>query len=402
MLDYTLFGESHGPVVGVLLRHVPAGIPVDGLAMERSLLRRRSEGGLSTARREEDRVQFLSGIFQGYTTGMPLVMVIPNKDVRSGDYDALRTVARPGHADLTARIKSGGHNDYRGGGHCSGRLTAPLTAAGTIALTVLAARGITITAQVEDEAALRCRAAAAKVEGDSVGGRINCTVTGLPAGVGGPDWFDAVESQIARHVFAIPAVKAIGFGAGEALAEMRGSEANDPLRTDGQRVWTTTNHNGGINGGITNGMPVVFTVTFKPTPTIEKPQDTVDMAAMENVTLSAKGRHDSCIALRAAPAVEAAAALAICQLLEEEPSDELAEDRLRLDEIDEQLVRLLAQRLEIGQKIGQIKARTGQPIRDAAREAEVLRTRGDLAPEHRAAVEAVFETIMAQMREVEQ
>lgn len=401
MLDYTLFGESHGPVVGVLLRHVPAGIPVDGLAMERSLLRRRSEGGLSTARREEDRVQFLSGVFRGYTTGMPLVMVIPNGDVRSGDYDALRTVARPGHADLTARIKSGGHNDYRGGGHCSGRLTAPLTAAGTIALTVLAARGITVSAQVEDEAALRRRAAAAKAEGDSVGGRIICTVTGLPAGVGGPDWFDAVESEIARHVFAIPAVKAIGFGAGEALAEMRGSEANDPLRTDGQGVWTTTNHNGGINGGITNGMPVVFTVTFKPTPTIEKTQETVDMAAMENVTLSATGRHDSCIALRAAPAVEAAAALALCQLLEE-PSEELAENRLRLDEIDEQIVRLLAQRLEVGRRIGRIKAQTGRPIRDEAREAEVLRTRGDLAPEHRAAIEAVFEAIMAQTREVEQ
>lgn len=402
MLDYTLFGESHGPVVGVLLRHVPAGLPVDEAQIGRELLRRRPSDPLSTARREADPVQLLSGVFQGRTTGMPLVLVIPNGDAHSGDYDTLRTVARPGHADLTAWIKSHGCCDYRGGGHFSGRLTAPLTAAGVIAREALSARGVTVAATVEDEEALRRRAAAAKAEGDSVGGRIVCTVSGLPAGLGGPDWYDAVESEIARHVFAIPAVKAVAFGAGEGFADMRGSQANDPLRTDGTRIWSTTNHNGGINGGITNGMPVVFTVTFKPTPTIEKPQDTVDMAAMANVTLSAAGRHDSCIALRAAPVVEAAAALALCQLWEAESAGDLAGCRREIDAIDEELVALLERRWEIGRRIGALKAETGQPIRDPSREAEVLRTRGDLAPEYRAAVEAVFETIMARTREVEQ
>lgn len=401
MMDYTLFGESHGPVVGVLLRHVPAGIPVDGEQMARDLLRRRPADALSTSRREPDDVRILSGVFQGRTTGMPLVLVIPNRDVRSRDYEPLRTVARPGHADYTAHVKSHGFRDYRGGGHFSGRLTAPLAAAGSIAKTVLASQGVTVTACAADEEALRRRAAEAKSEGDSVGGQIICTINGLSAGIGGPDWYDAVESEIARHVFAIPAVKAVGFGAGEDFAALRGSQANDPLRADGQRVWTTTNHNGGVNGGITNGMPVVFTVTFKPTPTIGKEQETVDLERMENVTLSAAGRHDSCIALRAAPVVEAAAALAICQLWQEEPADDLAGYRGEIDKIDEEIVDLLVKRLRIGGKIGALKAVTGAKIRDKEREAEVLRTRGDMAPEYRTAIQAVFETIMAQTREVE-
>ena len=376
MLDYTLFGESHGPV------------PDEG--------------------------QFLSGVFQGRTTGMPLVMALPNRDARPQDYEALRSVARPGHADYTARIKAKGFQDYRGGGHFSGRLTAPLVAAGSIAKTVLASQGVTVTAHVVDEENLRRRAAEAKEQGDSVGGQVACTVTGLTAGLGGPDWPDTVEGEIARHVFAIPAVKAIGFGAGEDFAALRGSQANDPLRTDGKTVWTTsnhndgtrirtvTNHNGGINGGITNGMPVEFTVTFKPTPTIRKPQDTVDMERMENVTLSAAGRHDSCIALRAAPIVEAAAALAICQLWQEEPTGDLAGYRGAIDKIDGEIVDLLAKRLQIGSKIGALKAAAGTTIRDEAREAEVLRSRGDMAPEYRTAVEAVFRAIMAQTRQVEQ
>lgn len=402
MLDYTLFGESHGPVVGVLLRHVPAGIPVDGLQMERELLRRSPNGQLSTARRETDQVQFLSGVFQGYTTGMPLVMVIPNRDVRSGDYDALRTVARPGHADYTAHVKAKGFRDYRGGGHFSGRLTAPLVAVGSIAKTALSARGVAISAHIVDEEELRRRAAEAKAAGDSVGGQIACTITGLPAGIGGPDWREAVESEIARHVFAIPAVKAVGFGEGEGFAALRGSQANDPLRTDGKTVWTETNHNGGVNGGITNGMPVTFTVTFKPTPTIAREQNTVDMARMTNVTLSAAGRHDSCIVLRAAPIVEAAAALAVCQLWQEEPAEGLAGCRQEIDRIDEELVRLLTERFLVGRKIGKIKREGGQPIRDPEREKQVLQSRGDMSLAYRDAVEAVFSAIMAQTREVEQ
>ena len=402
MLDYTLFGESHGPVVGVLLRHVPAGIPVDGLQMERELLRRSPNGQLSTARRETDQVQFLSGVFQGYTTGMPLVMVIPNRDVRSGDYDALRTVARPGHADYTAHVKAKGFRDYRGGGHFSGRLTAPLVAAGSIAKTALSARGVAISAHIVDEEELRRRAAEAKAAGDSVGGQIACAITGLPAGIGGPDWREAVESEIARHVFAIPAVKAVGFGEGEGFAALRGSQANDPLRTDGKTVWTETNHNGGVNGGITNGMPVTFTVTFKPTPTIAREQNTVDMARMTNVTLSAAGRHDSCVVLRAAPIVEAAAALAVCQLCQEEPAEGLAGCRQEIDRIDEELVRLLTERFLVGRKIGKIKRESGQPIRDPEREKQVLQSRGDMSLAYRDAVEAVFAAIMAQTREVEQ
>lgn len=402
MLDYTLFGESHGPVVGVLLRHVPAGLPVNGLQMERELLRRSPNGQLSTARRETDQVQLLSGVFQGYTTGMPLVMVIPNRDARSEDYDALRTVARPGHADYTAHVKAKGFQDYRGGGYFSGRLTAPLVAAGSIAKTALLARGVTVAAHIVDEENLRRRAAEAKAEGDSVGGQIACVVTGLPAGIGGPDWREAVESEIARHVFAIPAVKAVGFGEGEGFAALRGSQANDPLRTDGKAVWTETNHNGGINGGITNGMPVTFTVTFKPTPTIAKEQNTVDMARMVNVTLSAAGRHDSCIVLRAAPIVEAAAALALCQLWQEEPAEGLAGCRQELDRIDGEIVQLLTERFLVGQKIGKIKRENGQPIRDPEREKQVLQSRGDMSPAYRDAIEAVFAAIMAQTREVEQ
>ena len=401
MMDYTLFGESHGPAVGVLLRHVPAGIPVDGAQMARDLLRRRPADALSTTRQEPDDVQFLSGVFQGHTTGMPLVLVIPNRDARSQDYESLRAAARPGHADYTARVKANGFHDYRGGGHFSGRLTAPLVAAGSIAKTVLASQGVTVTARIVDEETLRRRAAQAKSQGDSVGGQIVCTIEGLSAGLGGPDWYDAVESEIARHIFAIPAVKAIGFGAGEDFAALRGSQANDPLRTDGERVWTETNHNGGVNGGITNGMPVVFTVTFKPTPTIGKEQRSVDLERMENVTLSAAGRHDSCIVLRAAPIVEAAAALAICQLWQEVPTDDMAGYRNEIDKIDGEIVDLLVKRLQLGGKIGTLKAVMGTEIRDKERESEVLRTRGDMAPKYRAAIQAVFETIMAQTREVE-
>ena len=182
---------------------------------------------------------------------------------------------------------------------------------------------------------------------------------------------------------------------------MRGSQANDPLRTDGRNVWTETNHNGGVNGGITNGMPVEFTVTFKPTPTIAVEQETVDLETMKNVTLSAAGRHDSCIVLRAAPIVEAAAALALCQLMEVEPAEDITEYRNKIDEIDEEIVKLLSERLQIGGKIGTLKALKGQKIRDKQREAEVLRSRGDLAPEYRDAIEAIFATIMAQTREVE-
>lgn len=400
MMDYTLFGESHGPVVGVLLRGVPAGLVPDTELIRADLLRRRARGELSTARREADEVEFLSGVFEGKTTGEPLVAVIRNGDVRPADYDALRTVARPGHADYTAFVKSGGCSDYRGGGHFSGRLTAPLVVAGGIAKSYLKGQDIEIKAQLIDEDALRVRAAAARSEGDSVGGQIQCSVTGLRPGIGGADWYAAVESEIARHVFAIPAVKAVGFGAGEAFAAMRGSQANDPFRTDGRRIVTATNHSGGINGGITNGMPVSFTVTFRPTPSIAKEQETVDFAAMENTTVSVTGRHDPCVALRAAPAVEAAAALALCQLMEP-PADDLQALRLELDGIDAELTALFARRMDVSAAIGAWKKAQGLPVRDAVRETEVLNSRGDMAPDHRTEVETLYREILRLSREAQ-
>lgn len=398
MMEYTIFGESHGPAVGVLIQNIPAGLPVDGELIHADLLRRKASGALATGRHEPDEVELLAGVYQGRTTGDALVAVLRTRDVRSGDYAALRDIPRPGHADYAAFVRSGGCNDYRGGGRFSGRLTAPLTVAGSLAKTFLKTLDITINAVVLEEEVLRRRAAEARENGDSVGGQIRCTVSGVPAGLGGPDWRDTVESEISRHVFAIPAVKAIGFGEGEGFAALHGSEANDAFRTDGSRVFTETNHSGGINGGISNGMDIVFTATFRPTPSIAKPQETVDLARMENTAVTVGGRHDSCVALRAAPVVEAAAALAICRLL---PADDgsLAGLRRQLDDVDEQMTALLARRLALAGEIGRYKAAQGLPVLDEAREKEVLARRGDLLPQRRQQVERLFRLLMAESRE---
>lgn len=398
MMEYTIFGESHGPAVGVLIQNIPAGLPVDGELIHADLLRRKASGALATGRHEPDEVELLAGVYQGRTTGDALVAVLRNRDVRSGDYAALRDTPRPGHADYAAFVRSGGCNDYRGGGRFSGRLTAPLTVAGSLAKTFLKTLDITVNAVVLEEEVLQRRAAEARKNGDSVGGQIRCTVSGVPAGLGGPDWRDTVESEISRHVFAIPAVKAIGFGEGEGFAALHGSEANDAFRTDGSRVFTETNHSGGINGGISNGMDIVFTATFRPTPSITKPQETVDLARMENTAVTVGGRHDSCVALRAAPVVEAAAALAICRLL---PADDgsLAGLRRQLDDVDEQMTALLARRLALAGEIGRYKAAQGLPVLDEAREKEVLARRGDLLPQRRQQVERLFRLLMAESRE---
>ncbi len=398
MMNYTLFGESHGPAVGVLLTEIPPGIPVDGEFIRAQLLRRMGQGGLTTERREKEEVHFLSGVYQGYTTGDALAAVIYNENARPDDYEALRGRPRPSHGDYTAAVRAKGFNDPRGGGHTSGRLTAPLTVAGALAVTYLRGRGITVRAEVQDEAALRERAATAKAEGDSVGGVIRCTVSGLPAGLGGTDWRDTVEGEIARHVFAIPAVKSIGFGAGESFAKMRGSEANDPLIVESGVVRTVTNHAGGINAGITNGMDIVFDVTFRPTPSIAKVQQTVDMRTMEPVTISVAGRHDACIALRAAPAVEAAAALAVCRLLPREDGD-LDALRRQLDETDGELLALFARRQELSAAVGAYKKAHGLPVQDKKREAEVLRNRGDMLPGRRKQAERLMELLMELSRE---
>jgi len=341
-----IFGESHGPAIGVVLEGAPAGLALDLEEMERQLSRRRPGGSpLSTARREADSVQVLSGLFEGRTTGAPLALVIANTNARSGDYEALRYTPRPSHGDYAGFVRSKGCLDYRGGGHFSGRLTAPLVAAGAVARQVLRERGAWVGAHIssiygicdrtwEDAAELKAvadkafpvlddakgeemRAAIleAREAGDSVGGAIECAVAGLPAGLGGPDFGCNVEGIFAQHLFAVPAVKGVDFGAGVALSLMRGSEANDPFAVEDGKIVTKTNHSGGVNGGITNGMPVTFEVTLRPTPSIALPQESVDLRTGAETEIAIKGRHDPCIVPRAVPVIEAAAALAACQVL---------------------------------------------------------------------------------------
>ncbi len=349
-MEYTIFGESHGPAIGVTLTGVPAGLELDMDAMEFELARRATgKNKLSTARKEADQVEILSGLFEGKTTGTPLTLVIRNTDQHSKDYSQLKVLPRPSHGDYSGSVRYNSCNDYRGGGHFSGRLTAPLVAAGAIAKQLLAQQGIFVGAHIasvagihdaipdttldqrelftqvaqkefptiDDEAGEKMQKAilAAREDGDSVGGTIRCMVCGLKAGTGAPDLDENVEGVFARHLFAVPAVKGVEFGAGFALADMRGSQANDPFYMDGDTVRTRTNHAGGINGGITNGMPVVFTVAIRPTPSIAREQDTVDLTIGQNAKLSIHGRHDPCIVHRAVPVIEAAAALACVQLL---------------------------------------------------------------------------------------
>ena len=349
-MNYTVFGESHGPAIGVTITGVPAGLELDLAALEHEMGRRATgKNKLSTTRKEADQVEFLSGVFEGKTTGTPLTMVIRNTDQHSKDYSQLKILPRPSHGDYSGSMRYAGCSDYRGGGHFSGRLTAPLVAAGAIAKQLLAQRGVFVGAHIasvagirdaaldrtqdqrellavvarkefpviDDEQGAQMQAAilAARAELDSVGGTIECMVCGLKAGAGAPDLDENVEGIFARHLFAVPAVKGIEFGAGFALTGMRGSQANDPFYMEGEQVRTRTNNAGGVNGGITNGMPVVFTVAMRPTPSISKEQDTVDLSTGQDAKLVIHGRHDPCIVHRAVPVIEAAAALATCQLL---------------------------------------------------------------------------------------
>lgn len=341
-VSVALFGESHGSSIGCILDGLAPGLPVDESYIAHLLTKRRPAGAISTARQEMDPFVIESGVFHGKTTGTPLCIRIPNEDTRSGDYNRL---ARPGHADYTAHCKYRGFEDYRGGGHFSGRITAALVAAAGIVIPALEKKGITIGTHIrrlgriqdrtfavlsEDIAALndaefpvldqkiaepmKQRILAAKADGDSLGGVLETAVVGLPAGVGEP-WFDTVEGMLSHALFSIPAVKGVEFGDGFALADMSGSEANDAYVVTDNGVDTVTNHNGGINGGITNGMPVLFRCVVKPTPTIAKPQHSVDLETGEPAVLQAKGRHDPCIVHRAAVVVEAVTALALCDLL---------------------------------------------------------------------------------------
>ena len=323
-MTYTIFGESHGPAIGVVLEGVPSGVEMD-LDFIRAELQRRAPGksALTTARKEADEPEILSGVFDGKTTGTPLCAIIRNTDTRSKDYAKLKHLPRPSHADYAGAVRYGGFNDYRGGGHFSGRLTAPLVFAGALAKLILQEKGVIITSAISilegtpdpspeeiEEIILAARKA-----GDSVGGAISCTVTGISAGFGAPDFGCNAEGIFAQHLFAVPAVKGIAFGAGFGFSCMRGSEANDPFYMEEGQVKTRTNASGGINGGITNGMPIVFEVTIRPTPSIAMEQNTVDLAEKKDATLVIEGRHDPCIVQRALPVVEAAAALASCELL---------------------------------------------------------------------------------------
>lgn len=351
-LKVSIFGQSHGRAIGVTMDGLPAGEPIDVNELQTFLDRRKpGTSSLTTQRKEGDIPEFLAGVTEDgenlLTCGVPLSAVIFNGDQHSTDYNNLRYNPRPSHADYTAFLKYGDARDMRGGGHFSARLTAPLCIAGGICLQMLSRRGIEVGAHlksvgsVEDESfplypdkalfdSLKSRTPAtiseeagrkmlkvveeAKMDTDSVGGVIECAVTGFPAGIGGP-MFDGVESELAKALFGIPAVKGVEFGNGFAATALRGSENNDPFVLKDGHIATETNNSGGIQGGITNGMPVVFRIGLKPTPSIAKPQKTVNLDTMEETELVIKGRHDPCVALRAVPVVEAVAALVLTDLL---------------------------------------------------------------------------------------
>lgn len=350
-IKLSIFGESHGEAIGIVIDGLKPGIElnIDEIKFE---MQRRAPGrsSISTSRNERDNPEILSGYFNGKTTGTPLCTIFRNSDKHSNDYSSMKDIARPGHADYTGFIKYKGYNDYRGGGHFSGRITAPLVFAGAIAKQILSNRGIYIGAHIqrigsiEDtkfnpvdinmeeimelrkmelpllnktlEGSIKREILRAKEEKDSVGGIIECATIGINAGIGEP-FFDSVESKISHIMFSIPAIKGIEFGDGFELTERRGSYVNDSFYIENDVIKTKTNHNGGILGGITNAMPIVFRVAVKPTPSISKEQETVNFSEGINTQLSITGRHDPCIVQRALPVVEAATALAILDLIGE-------------------------------------------------------------------------------------
>ena len=345
----TLAGESHGDMICAVLDGIAPGIPVSEEFIAAQLSLRRPSSAADTARREPDRFSIVSGIFNGCTTGAPICILIPNENVRSADYERTHTLARPSHADYVARVRYGGFEDWRGGGHFSGRITAGIVAAGAIAIDALKRKGISVgthilaCAGVEDapfsdvdaatlkkeieavsvmdfpvlsgcREAMEARILEAKADGDSVGGIVQTAVCGLPAGVGEP-WFTSLEGVIANAVLSIGGIKGIEFGAGFALAGMRGSEANDAFCIQDGGVRTRTNRSGGVNGGISNGMPLIFNAVVKPTPSISKPQETVDLDSCEPATLQVTGRHDPAIVRRVCIVITSLVAVVLCDQL---------------------------------------------------------------------------------------
>ena len=343
----TIFGQSHGTAIGMTLEGIPAGLPVNFTELQHFLNRRApGQHEYTTSRKEEDIPEFLSGIIDGYTCGAPITAIIRNRNTRSADYKNLKHCPRPGHADYTAQIKYNGYQDVAGGGHFSGRLTAPLCIAGGLCKQWLSQNGIEIGAHIfsiagiEDKPvrlstlkpdfsiinkdfpvinseagnAMRKAIADAKSDGDSVGGTIECMIRGIPAGLGGP-LFGGIEGKLAQIIYGIPAVKGIEFGSGFVGSQMFGSENNDPYAIEDGKIVTKTNHAGGILGGISTGMPIVFRTAIKPTPSIVKPQQSVNLITMAETSLQITGRHDPCIVPRAVPVIEAAAAIAIYDLI---------------------------------------------------------------------------------------
>ncbi len=348
-LKVSIFGESHGVGIGITIDGLPSGVEINLEEVMKEMARRApGKSNLSTARKEADAPEILSGFFEGKTTGTPLCAVIRNSDMRSKDYGKLKDLMRPGHADYPGYVRYNGFNDYRGGGSFSGRITAPLVFAGAICKQVLAVKGISIGAHIksigdiedksfyevelnkelledlknkelpllisEKEEEMREIILKAKKEQDSVGGTIECTVLGINAGIGNP-FFDSVESTLAHLMFSVPAVKGIEFGKGFEMSKLRGSNCNDEYYYDGDKVKTYTNNNGGITGGITNGMPILFKVAMKPTPSISKAQRTIDIAEKKESELIIEGRHDPCIVQRAVPVIEAVTAIGILDLI---------------------------------------------------------------------------------------
>ena len=343
----TLFGESHGPAVGAVMDGLSPGICIDEEYIRSKMALRKAFGKISTPRREEDEVEFLSGVFNGRTTGTPLTLIIKNKNMKSGDYGELMNLPRPSHADYTGHCKYEGFEDYRGGGHFSGRVTAALVAAGAVVMKGLEAKNIYMGTHIMRCAGISDRAfdeenyaddikrlaelqfpvldenrgaemisaiESAAAEGDSVGGILQTAITGLPAGLGEP-WFDTLEGMLAHGIFSIPGVKGVEFGAGFGFAEMKGSEANDAFCYENGNIVTKTNNNGGINGGLTNGMPIVFNTVIKPTPSIFKKQNTVNLKEKKNAEIELAGRHDPAIIHRARAVADAMAALVIADFL---------------------------------------------------------------------------------------
>ncbi|OPJ59346.1 chorismate synthase [Clostridium oryzae] len=344
-IEYSIFGESHGEALGIVISGLPVGIKLD-LDFIRKEMKRRAPGSsdLVTPRKEEDAFEILSGYFEEHTTGAPLCAIIRNKNTRSSDYNNLRYAMRPGHADYSGRVKYKGFNDFRGSGHFSGRITAPLVFAGAIAKQILASKGIKIVSHVlsihnikdtafdlanfEESLVKKLSSLAfpvidesiaedmkqairtAKDNKNSVGGVVECAILNMPAGIGDP-FFDSIESTLAHLLFSVPAVKGVEFGKGFEISSLTGIEANDPYAIVDGEIRTTSNNNGGIIGGISNGMPIVFKCAIKPTASIGLEQDTIDIVNMKNTKLTVEGRHDPCIVPRVLPVIEAAAAIGI-------------------------------------------------------------------------------------------